>query len=160
MAAALLARAGLPVTLIEQTKFPRDKVCGECISADGWDLLERADLTKALIERGATRLNAVTLYAPDGRCIARELPRPNFGLSRKALHVGPSPAGRIRFLSDNSIQTIRGDVILLADGKSALLAPRPRPSGDLGVKGHFVNVRIDGEGGRAGESIHLFSTGQ
>ena len=35
VAAALLARAGLDVILIEQHRFPRDKVCGECLSALG-----------------------------------------------------------------------------------------------------------------------------
>jgi len=40
-AAMLLARAGWSVTLVEQHRFPRDKVCGECLSALGIDVLTR-----------------------------------------------------------------------------------------------------------------------
>ena len=37
LASVLLARRGHAVTLIEQHRFPRDKVCGECLSALGGD---------------------------------------------------------------------------------------------------------------------------
>src|SRR5207249_1367485 len=52
------------------------------------------------------------------------------------------PAARVRILSSNSLRTIRGSTLLLADGKSSLLPPRPQRSGDLGIKAHFLNVRV------------------
>jgi len=38
-AAIMLARAGWSVALIEKQKFPRRKVCGECIAANNLPLL-------------------------------------------------------------------------------------------------------------------------
>ena len=54
-AAILLARAGWDVTLVEQSRFPRDKVCGECLSALGFDVLERLGLVDEFVRRGAVR---------------------------------------------------------------------------------------------------------
>ena len=46
IAAIILARAGIDVVLIEQHRFPRDKVCGECLSALGIDVLRRLRLSR------------------------------------------------------------------------------------------------------------------
>jgi menaquinone-9 beta-reductase len=42
--AILLARAGWSVALVEKQSFPRRKVCGECIAASNWPLLEALGL--------------------------------------------------------------------------------------------------------------------
>ena len=47
-AAILLARAGWSVALVEKTPFPRRKVCGECISAGSFPLLEALGLGPAI----------------------------------------------------------------------------------------------------------------
>ncbi|MGZ5657902.1 MAG: NAD(P)/FAD-dependent oxidoreductase, partial [Caldimonas sp.] len=39
-AATLLARAGWSVALVERQRFPRRKVCGECIAASNLPLLD------------------------------------------------------------------------------------------------------------------------
>jgi len=39
-AAILLARAGWSVALVEKQRFPRRKVCGECIAASNLPLLD------------------------------------------------------------------------------------------------------------------------
>src|SRR2546423_11904766 len=82
VAAVVLARAGWNVTLIEQHRFPRDKVCGECISALGIEVLERLDLAAPLHWRKLTRS---ALVAPDATTALVQLPRPMWGLSRAAL---------------------------------------------------------------------------
>ena len=98
MAALLLARAGLPVTLVEQSQFPRDKVCGECISADGWDVLDRAGLTGELIDAGeARRLGLVSYVVPSAELEQktesllvklRELSASSLAMTRAALDLG------------------------------------------------------------------------
>jgi 2-polyprenyl-6-methoxyphenol hydroxylase-like FAD-dependent oxidoreductase len=53
------------------------------------------------------------------------------------------PLLRVRDLSDNTTHTLRPSFVLVADGKSALLGPghaTPPPTGDFGIKAHFVNV--------------------
>ena len=157
VAAIVLARAGWQVTLIEQHRFPRDKVCGECISALGIEVLERLDLAGDLNPRKLTRS---ALVAPDGTSAVLTLPRPMWGVSRAKLddalldharaagaHI-EQPARcesiegtcvAVRDLSTNRTHRIDGDQILIADGKSA----RGSDIVDLGVKAHFVNVRDD-----------------
>src|SRR5690242_4305666 len=75
-AAILLARHGLPVTLIEQHRFPRDKVCGECLSALGIEVLDRLDLLEPLLELHPTRLRRALLHSSDGHTTQAILPRP------------------------------------------------------------------------------------
>lgn len=55
--AALLAKRGLSVALIDRDRFPRDKVCGEFLSYDALPLLESLGLASALDEAGATRID-------------------------------------------------------------------------------------------------------
>ncbi len=85
VASAQLARAGLPVCLIEQHTFPRDKVCGECLSPLGLDVLDRLGLIDAVQAAGCVHLHYAGVHAPDGRCVILPLPRPCIGLSRSAL---------------------------------------------------------------------------
>src|SRR5215213_7343192 len=85
VAALLLARLGWGVTLVEQHRFPRDKVCGECLSALGVDVLERHGLWRGLRRLGPVKLTRTTLVATDGTEATVELPKPMWGLSRLAM---------------------------------------------------------------------------
>src|SRR4028118_599181 len=84
-AAVLRARAGWAVTLVEQHRFPRDKVCGECVSALGFDVLTRLGLRESFLSLGAISLAFSTLHAPSGGLARLALPRPMYGLSRRAM---------------------------------------------------------------------------
>ena len=76
-AAILLARAGWSVALIERQRFPRRKVCGECIAASNLALLDAlgvgsevdrlagAELRRVALLRGSTSVVAA-LPAADG----------------------------------------------------------------------------------------------
>ncbi len=61
-AALLLARAGHTVELLEQHRFPRDKVCGECLSALGIDVLARAGLHGPLRALGPVVLERAMVH--------------------------------------------------------------------------------------------------
>lgn len=84
-AAILLARAGWDVTLLEQSRFPRDKVCGECLSALGFEVLTRLRLDDVFRAAGAVRLDHADVHAPSGRSRRVPLPTPMWGLSRRRL---------------------------------------------------------------------------
>src|SRR5258708_2889378 len=84
-AALMLARRGWGVTLLEQHRFPRDKVCGECLSELGRDVLERLGLQGKLQAAGGIELTRAILHSQHGESAATPLPRPMLGLSRHSL---------------------------------------------------------------------------
>ncbi len=87
-AAALLARAGWSVALLEAKRFPRRKVCGECVAASNLPLLDALDagawrgfagpeLRSVAIWRGPDRIAAPLPSRPGagepwGRAMGRE----------------------------------------------------------------------------------------
>jgi flavin-dependent dehydrogenase len=154
LAALLLSRAGLSVTLIEQHTFPRDKVCGECLSALGIEVLARSGLTD--LPAQPIPLTRALIHATDGSSCEIALPDPMWGISRHVLdhHLLNSakasgvrvlqparcesffPAITIRNLVTNQIETIESRYVLRADGKS----PPDQSTGDFGIKTHFADV--------------------
>src|SRR5947209_4848467 len=85
LAGILLARTGWDVTLVEQHIFPRDKVCGECLSALAIDVLGRHAL---LPNFTGIDLTHTTLYPIDGAPVRIPLASRMMGLSRAALDAG------------------------------------------------------------------------
>jgi 2-polyprenyl-6-methoxyphenol hydroxylase-like FAD-dependent oxidoreductase len=58
----------------------------------------------------------------------------------EAIEPGDAPTVTVRHGSNNTVETISTSVVLLADGKGALLPARARATGDFGVKAHFTGV--------------------
>lgn len=163
VAAILLGRGGCEVTLIEQHRFPRDKVCGECLSADGIAVLERLGISAKVMDLGATVFTHTAVHSSDGRSARLQLPRPMWGLSRsrfdaflletaratgarvrqparcEAVLPGARPSLRVRMLESNDVVGIEADQAIVADGKGSLLRGTS-PTGDFGIKAHFEQV--------------------
>jgi flavin-dependent dehydrogenase len=161
VAAMLLARHGWPVTLIEQHRFPREKVCGECLSALGIEVLGRLQLMDSLRAMRPITLTHALLHSNDGQTARIDLPRPMFGISRPALDTllldAARRAGvtirqparcegtsdlRIRDLESNRVEALRTNLVVVADGKSALFGdPPPINTGTFGIKSHWTDVQ-------------------
>lgn len=174
--AILLARRGWTVTLIEQHRFPRDKVCGECLSAMGVDVLRELGVAGIVRSAGASLLRTTWLHAAQGQSAEVELPRAMWGISRQALDallldaadragvivrqparaesIGDAPglSVTVRDLLTNTIEVTTPSLIVVADGKAALSLRPPAPTNDFGIKTHFVDV----DGPR--DAIELFGT--
>jgi 2-polyprenyl-6-methoxyphenol hydroxylase-like FAD-dependent oxidoreductase len=164
MAAILLARHGIPVTLVEQHTFPRDKVCGECLSALAMQVLQRAGLRDRIIAAGAVEMTRAILHAREGDKTEVQLPAPMWGLSRRVFDQLLFDAAResgatirqpvrcesicsadglsvtLRDLRTNSVEQYQPSRVIVADGKRALLTPRPPHTDDLGLKAHFTGL--------------------
>jgi geranylgeranyl reductase family protein len=65
--AALCAAAGLRVALIERGKFPREKVCGDCINPACWPVLERLGVAQEIRDSPSAALNGVEFIAIGGQ---------------------------------------------------------------------------------------------
>ena len=72
-AAALLARAGWAVAVVEQQAFPRRKVCGECVAASNLPLLDALGLGAEIDRHAGPELKRVALLRGE-RCVIAELP--------------------------------------------------------------------------------------
>lgn len=164
VAGVLLARHGWRVAVVEQHAFPRDKVCGECLSHLGVETLRRAGLVDRILAQSPISLNHARLHAPDGTASRLELNGEMWGISRAALDALLLDAARdagaevmqparveaiergrvlVRDLRTNDRETIAARHLLLADGKGALLPRRPRPTRDFGIKAHFTGVNAE-----------------
>jgi geranylgeranyl reductase family protein len=73
--AILLAEAGHEVVLLDRTRFPRDKVCGEYLSPEGGRILDRLGVLKAVEAAGARPLRGMRIVAPDGTTLVGDYPR-------------------------------------------------------------------------------------
>ncbi|MEY2545406.1 MAG: hypothetical protein QOG48_523 [Verrucomicrobiota bacterium] len=73
--AAFAARAGLRVVVIEREKFPREKVCGDCLNPSCWPVLRRLEITDRVRELPHGKLDAVEFIAIGGAKVHVDLPR-------------------------------------------------------------------------------------
>ncbi|MGH8606762.1 MAG: NAD(P)/FAD-dependent oxidoreductase, partial [Gammaproteobacteria bacterium] len=72
--AILLAQAGWSVALVEKQRFPRRKVCGECIAATNLPLLDTLGVSEAFADLAGPELRRVGLFAGE-RILTADLPR-------------------------------------------------------------------------------------
>lgn len=164
VAAVLLARAGWSVTLLEQHRFPRDKVCGECLSSLGIEVLERLGLRAAIQSLGPVRLTRAFFAGADGPGSAFDLPGEMWGIPRRTMDAclldaardagatirqpwrceqvigGVCPIVRARDLETNVLQEFFPHIVIVADGKGMFGDNRPAATGDFGLKAHFEQV--------------------
>jgi len=150
-AAALLARHGTDVLLLDAARFPRDKVCGEGVSPEAWPLLERIGAAEAVRRLQPQPLRGMRLVSPDGTSFRGEYPegRDGFALRRKALDQALVGAARaagaevregvrvIEPLQENGAvagvlceanavrpAVVRARVVVAADGRRSVIARR------------------------------------
>src|SRR5436305_5514463 len=73
--AAFCAAAGLQTLLIEREKFPREKVCGDCLNPECWPILRRLGIDQQVRESPHGTLASVAFIGLRDRCIAIDLPQ-------------------------------------------------------------------------------------
>lgn len=83
--AALLARHGLDVVVLERDRFPRDKLCGEFLSPEAQEALRTIGCRDDLAALAPPALTHARFTTPSGFALAVPLPGAAWGLSRLAL---------------------------------------------------------------------------
>jgi 2-polyprenyl-6-methoxyphenol hydroxylase-like FAD-dependent oxidoreductase len=122
-AAIELRRFGLDVLLIEQHRFPRDKVCGECLSSVGIDVLEELGVAAIVAKMSPVELTRVLVHAGDGSNFQLKLPRAMWGISRHGLD-------QVLFASACETRESRGEknITLMQPARVESIAPGNPPS--------------------------------
>ena len=170
-AAIRLAQSGFDTTLIEQKTFPRDKVCGECLSSLGLQTLSSHGLLGLLEQAGLHTLSRGQIHGQDDATFSMPLPAAMGGITRRTMDQTLLTRARdagatilqpvrcegrtetsltLRSLDTNQVSLHEFDLVVQADGK-----PRDgaKPTHQFGIKTHFRNIELDPG------AIHLFSTG-
>jgi flavin-dependent dehydrogenase len=72
--ASFCALASLKTIVLEREKFPREKVCGDCLNPSCWPVLERLELRQRVRDLPHCELSAVKFIAIDGHEVIVDLP--------------------------------------------------------------------------------------
>jgi geranylgeranyl reductase family protein len=72
--AAFCAMAGLQSVVIDREKFPREKVCGDCLNPSCWPVLERLAVAQKVRDLPHSKLCSVSFITIDGREVTLDLP--------------------------------------------------------------------------------------
>lgn len=86
--AVFLRQRGWDVLLVDEARFPRDKVCGDSVSPEGWRLLDALGAAGAVQALDPWPLEGMRLTSPNGTVFEGTYDaerRPGFGLRRVQL---------------------------------------------------------------------------
>jgi len=87
--ATLCARAGLKVTIIERSAFPRHKVCGDCLNPACWDIFDELGISEEVRQLPHAKINRVIFESIAGKRAEFSLPssesRPEIACRRELL---------------------------------------------------------------------------
>src|SRR4051812_33151286 len=151
--AASCAVGGLATLVLDREKFPREKVCGDCLNPSCWPVLERLELVERVRDLPHSKLCSVEFISIDGRGVTVDLPSGADGeisvkrslfddlLLRRARELGVNVQEQttVTGLSRTdywNIETASGDffqarILIGADGRNSTVAhlcnllPRP-----------------------------------
>jgi geranylgeranyl reductase family protein len=143
--AAFCATAGLRTLVLEREKFPREKVCGDCLNPSCFPVLHRLGVADRVRALPHTPLRRVDFVAIGGRTITVELPRgAEIALKRslfdallmtrtreagaevcedttvRALTAPQSPGDRWKIGTPN--ESFEANVLVAADGRNSTVA--------------------------------------
>src|SRR6266576_956791 len=71
--AAFCAIAGLQTLVLDREKFPREKVCGDCLNPSCWPVLERLALAERVRDLPHSTLSSVAVIGIEGRDVIVDL---------------------------------------------------------------------------------------
>ena len=165
--ALLLARAGVAVRIVERTRFPRRKVCGEYLNGGAVEALARLGVRDA-VHAVSSPLRGVRLVPEDADPVELDFPRLALAcpretldaiLLREALASGALlEYGRVEEIivedgqcvgvtvrgEDGAVRDRPAEFVVGADGVGSVLAQRvmlakpPRPGARYAVGGHYA----------------------
>ena len=182
-AAITAARAGARTLLLERGRFPRQKVCGEFISAEGVDTLRQLDADAAnRLLAGAPRIGRSRIFV-DGQCLEVPIEPEAASVTRweldRALWQAAESAGaecllesavaatgaregtllvKVAAEGGAAPQVLSAAHVIDASGRWSKLRTSPQPAGRrryIGLKAHFEAAEV----GRPTVDLYFFRGG-
>jgi menaquinone-9 beta-reductase len=164
--AAVRARPGCRVLVVDRAEFPRDKPCGDGIAAPVIDTAAALGLDSDSLVAGYLPLDRFRVVSPSGIDVARTMRRPVWVIPRAVFdarlvaavqHVGVEVRNhrvrRVRLAADRVVldETLTARVVIGADGaesavRRALGVP-PNPAGSLAVAVRGYGPELPGQRG-------------
>ena len=147
-ASTFLRARGHDVLLLDEARFPRDKVCGEGVSPEAWRLLDAMGAAEGVRALSPRPLRGMRLTAPDGtsfRGTYRGAAQAGFAVRREALDACLLEAarragvearegvhatalamedGRVRGVVTADGEEVRARLVIGADGRRSVVARR------------------------------------
>lgn len=121
--ATVCARKGMRVLIIEREKFPRDKVCGDCLNPAAWKVLQRLGVDDRIRSIPHSQLKKVDISTINGRIFSFPLPPSStgeIGIRRRDLDMAliqTARAAGAAFLENTPVTAIDGQWQVAAGGK-------------------------------------------
>lgn len=167
--AAALARRGWRVLLVEKDRFPRRKVCGEFLSPESQQALEKLGLLPVVSRLGPHPLHRAEIVTRRGQRLGVSLPGTAWGVSRYALDAAlahgaeaagaelreaTAVSGYARHSDGYRIhlrrgETVRARAVIAACGRhssvglppqSVPASQKPRTRLGVGVQQHYTGI--------------------
>ena len=181
--ATLCAEAGLRTLVLEKSRFPRDKVCGDCINPGCWPVLRELGVVDEILASPHLPISSVTFFGPGSSGVTFPLPQSDPGeiaitrrifddiLLRRAIAAGADvrqecpihglvrqPGGEWRIRTPNDSFAARH--LIAADGRNStvarLLRTAPAARRDrIGLQAHLPMPPAMG----GGIELHLLPHG-
>jgi menaquinone-9 beta-reductase len=146
--AALLARGGCDVLVLDRTAFPRDKACGEYTSPQTEQILARLGALEAIERAGARRLRSMQFVSPSRRRISLDYALPDMAdgprvlaTSRRVLDA--ALVEHARRCGAEVRERVKVEAVIMRDGRVGGVIVREQSGTIVEVKARLV-VGADG----------------
>lgn len=154
----LLREQSRRVLILEKSRFPKQKVCGEFLSPAVWPFFDRLGVSGKLLAAGGRKIESVKIFWPGKKPLEAKLPPPfAYALSRNTLDQTLLTEARKRgceVLENYEVRTIEkkngtfliekkfeAPVLIHASGKGTQGIPGSRQR-HFGFKAHFRNIQL------------------
>ncbi len=114
-AGVALARAGVDVCVVDRASFPRDKTCGDAVSNEGMQLVERLGARNAVLQGPHALVRRAAAVFPDGSRVERSYDEPGYIVPR--LHLDDCLRRALQASGARLIEQCRVSELVQEDGR-------------------------------------------
>jgi flavin-dependent dehydrogenase len=153
--AVFLRQRGHDVLLADEAHFPRDKVCGDSVSPEGWRLLRAMGADQDVAALSPHRLRGMRLTAPDGRSFSGDYRSGTCGFGLRRATLDEALLRRARAAGVEVREGTRAEDLLRSNGHVAGVRLRDPGAGEAADCPARVVVAADGRRSMVARALGL-----